>query len=169
MNIIQTTRRTLLGGMAGVTMLGTARRAGAQAAPALPTSPISLNIIDVAGKPSAHAAGVRGLPQGQIEPGLGDQFHARRTAPELPGKLKAQQAANRVDIDMVLTGNDGLAAGIAQNLWVKLYPDYAGKLPDLSAILAAGCAEDAGAGAEPGRVRHATARADRCWSTCLTR
>ena len=56
------------------------------------------------------------------------------TAPELPGKLKAQQAANRVDIDLVLTGNDGLAAGIAQNLWVKLVTRLRRQLPDLSAI-----------------------------------
>ena len=35
-------------------------------------------------------------------------------APELPGKLKAMQGAGRSDIDMVLTGTDFLAAGIAR-------------------------------------------------------
>ena len=49
-------------------------------------------------------------------------------APELPSKLKAQQAAGRVDIDLVLTGTDGIAAGIEQKLWVDLKP-HAGQLP----------------------------------------
>src|ERR1700753_2921105 len=50
-------------------------------------------------------------------------------APELPGKLKAQQSAGRVDIDLVLTGTDGLSAGIDQKLWVPLLTDYGAALP----------------------------------------
>ena len=52
-------------------------------------------------------------------------------APELPSKLKAQQAAGRVDIDLVLTGTDALSAGIDQNLSVPLVTDYAAVLPKL--------------------------------------
>jgi putative spermidine/putrescine transport system substrate-binding protein len=55
-------------------------------------------------------------------------------APELPGKLKAQQDAGRVDIDLVLTGTDALSAGIDQKLWVPVVADYAGVLPDLASI-----------------------------------
>ena len=43
-------------------------------------------------------------------------------APELPGKIKAQQDAERVDIDLVLTGIDALSAGVDQKLWVQLLP-----------------------------------------------
>jgi putative spermidine/putrescine transport system substrate-binding protein len=49
--------------------------------------------------------------------------------------LKAQQDAGRVDIDMVLTGSDGLAAGIEQKLWVELLPAMADSLPKLDDIL----------------------------------
>src|SRR6185295_3590076 len=52
-------------------------------------------------------------------------------APELAGKIKAQQAAGRVDIDLVLTGTDGLAAGIEQKLWIELLPKYAASFPNL--------------------------------------
>jgi putative spermidine/putrescine transport system substrate-binding protein len=56
------------------------------------------------------------------------------TAPELPGKLKAQQDAGRVDIDLVLTGNDALSAGVAQKMWIPIVTDYAAALPKLEEI-----------------------------------
>jgi putative spermidine/putrescine transport system substrate-binding protein len=59
-------------------------------------------------------------------------------APELPGKIKAQQDANRVDIDLVLTGTDALSAGAAQGIWEPLLPAHAAALPDLKAILLPG-------------------------------
>jgi putative spermidine/putrescine transport system substrate-binding protein len=52
-------------------------------------------------------------------------------APELPSKIKAQQNAGRLDIDLVLTGLDGLAAGIDQDLWLRLIPDYQHRFPGL--------------------------------------
>jgi len=55
-------------------------------------------------------------------------------APELPGKLKAQQAANSVDIDLVLTGTDALAAGIDGGLYIPIVTDYASALPKLQDI-----------------------------------
>ena len=80
-------------------------------APALPSSPQTINVIDVAGNLA--------LTQKAIEKYRAD--HAKTVsritftkapAPELAGKIKAQQNAGRVDIDLVLTGTDGLAAGI---------------------------------------------------------
>jgi putative spermidine/putrescine transport system substrate-binding protein len=49
-------------------------------------------------------------------------------APELAGKLQAMQNANRMDIDIVLTGTDGLAAGMTLGLWEDLsaYTDQIG-------------------------------------------
>src|SRR3954462_4264913 len=55
-------------------------------------------------------------------------------APELPSKIKAQQQANRVDIDLVLTGTDALSAGIDQKLWVELLPAHQAALPNLGEI-----------------------------------
>ena len=99
-------------------------------APALPSSPQTINVIDVAGNLA--------LTQKAIEKYRAD--HAKTVsritftkapAPELAGKIKAQQNAGRVDIDLVLTGTDGLAAGIEQGLWIELLPKYADKFGNL--------------------------------------
>jgi len=51
-------------------------------------------------------------------------------APELPGKLKAMQAAGRSDIELVLGGLDILSAGIEQGLLTQILPAHAAKFPD---------------------------------------
>ena len=93
-------------------VLALAAPAWAQA-PTLPSSQQTINVIDVAGNLA--------LTQKAIEKYRAD--HAKTVsritftkapAPELAGKIKAQQNAGRVDIDLVLTGTDGLAAGIEQ-------------------------------------------------------
>jgi putative spermidine/putrescine transport system substrate-binding protein len=99
-------------------------------APALPKSPVTLNVVDVAGNLA--------LTQDAIEnyraknPNLVSRItFTKAPSPELPGKIKAQQAAKRVDIDLVLTGTDALAAGIEQGLWTQILPQYAAKFPNL--------------------------------------
>jgi putative spermidine/putrescine transport system substrate-binding protein len=129
----KTTRRMLLGGVTGLAAVGLGR-VRAQGIPALPGAPVSLNVIDVAGNLQLTQPAFEDYRK--AKPNLVSAItFTKATAPELPGKLKAQQDAGRVDIDLVLTGNDALAAGIAQNLWIKPYPDFASKLPDLNAIL----------------------------------
>ena len=102
--------------------------------PDKPGKAVTLNILDVAGDLQ--------LTQGMI-----DEFaeanpkvvsrvtYSKATAPELVGKIKAQQNANRVDIDLVLTGVDGLSAGIEQGLWTPLLPKYASRLPGMQEYL----------------------------------
>ena len=58
---------------------------------------------------------------------------SKAPAPELPAKIKAQQDAGRVDIDLVLTGTDALSAGLDQGLWTDLTPNL-GALPKLDEI-----------------------------------
>jgi putative spermidine/putrescine transport system substrate-binding protein len=108
-------------------------------APALPKSPQTINVIDVAGNLA--------LTQKAFEKYRGEhpQVVSRFTftkapAPELAGKIKAQQGAGRVDIDLVLTGTDGLAAGIEQKIWVEILPKYADKFPNLMANYLPGAA-----------------------------
>jgi putative spermidine/putrescine transport system substrate-binding protein len=123
-------RRTLLGGAAGLAALAAA---GARAqAPALPTAPVALNVIDVGG---ALALMQRAFEAYQkARPDLVSRISfSRAPAPELAGKIKAQQNAGRLDYDLVLTGSDGLAAGLVQNLWLKLLPTYDDRFPGLEA------------------------------------
>ena len=68
------------------------------------------------------------------------------------------QAPDRVDIDLVLTGTDALAAGIEQRLWEPLLAEHAPKFPERDGQLPEPREEDAGARAGPGLVRHVHAR-----------
>ncbi|MFH9982197.1 ABC transporter substrate-binding protein [Streptomyces sp. NPDC017179] len=87
--------------------------------PDKPSKPVSLEILDVAGNLQ--------LTQGMIDefrkthPEIVSKVsYSKAPAPELAGKIKAQQQAGRVQIDMVLTGTDGLAAGLEQDLWADM-------------------------------------------------
>jgi putative spermidine/putrescine transport system substrate-binding protein len=98
--------------------------------PAKPKQPVTLNILDVAGNLQ--------LTQGMIDnfvkanPDVVSKVtYTKGTAPQMPGKLKAQQQAGNVQTNLVLTGTDGLSAGISQDLLVKVLPDYQDRFPGL--------------------------------------
>ncbi|QIB32292.1 extracellular solute-binding protein [Ancylobacter pratisalsi] len=95
--------------------------------------PVVINVIDVAGDLEVSGPAIEKF---QAEhPELVSKFvFTQATAPELAGKLKAQQDAGRVDIDFVLTGNDALAAGMEQGLWLEILPKYASAFPDLKEL-----------------------------------
>jgi putative spermidine/putrescine transport system substrate-binding protein len=90
--------------------------------------PVAINIVDVAGNlqltQKAFEAFKAKYPQL-----VSNITFTNAPAPQLPGKIKAMQAAGRSDIDIVLTGTDALAAGIEQKLWMKLLPDQAVAFP----------------------------------------
>jgi putative spermidine/putrescine transport system substrate-binding protein len=102
--------------------------------PDKPAKAVTLNILDVAGNLQ--------LTQGMIDDFVKQHSdviskvtYSKGPAPELAGKIKAQQNANRVDIDLVLTGTDGLAAGREQGLWTDLLTKYSDRLPGMKDYL----------------------------------
>src|SRR3712207_2063173 len=133
------TRRDLVGGVAASAGL-MAFGARAQGQLALPKSPVALNVIDVAGNLALTQKAIENYRK--AKPNLVSRItFTKAPSPELPGKIKAQQDANRVDIDMVLTGNDALAAGLDQNLWIPIVKEHAGALPKLDEIYLEGAAK----------------------------
>jgi putative spermidine/putrescine transport system substrate-binding protein len=90
--------------------------------------PVSINIVDVAGNFQLTQKGFEAFRAKYPDLVSGITF-TNAPAPQLPGKIKAMQAAGRSDIDLVVTGTDALAAGIQQNLWIKLLPDNAAAFP----------------------------------------
>ena len=123
-------RRAVLGALGGAAALG-ASGAHAQELP-LPKAPVTITVVDVAGNLALTQKAIDGFRR--AKPNLVSRFaFTKAPAPELPSKLKAQQDAGRVDIDLVLTGTDGLAAGIEQKLWVDLKPRMGG-LPKLADV-----------------------------------
>lgn len=95
-----------------------------------PAEPVTINILDVAGNLQ--------LTQGMIDnfkaanPSIvKDITFTKATAPEMAGKLQAQQGAGEAQINLVLTGTDGLSAGIKQGLLTKILPDHEDVFPNL--------------------------------------
>ncbi|OQM74257.1 extracellular solute-binding protein [Manganibacter manganicus] len=98
-----------------------------------PKEPLVINVVDVAGDLQLSQRALEKFAE--THPDLVSKFvYTQAPAPELAGKLKAQQAANRLDIDFVLTGNDALAAGIEQGLWTQILPEYKDMFPDLEEL-----------------------------------
>src|SRR5215213_8107305 len=115
MTELKITRRGFVGGAAGAAGLA-AFGAQAQGQLAMPSSPVALNVIDVAGNLALTQRAIENYRKAKPKAVSRITF-TKAPAPELPGKIKAQQDANRVDIDMVLTGTDALSAGVDQKLW----------------------------------------------------
>ncbi len=119
-------RRSLVAGAA----VGLAGRAAAQK----PRAPLVVSVVDVGGALALTQKAFEAYRR--AKPDMVARFvFTKAPAPELPGKLKAQQEAGRVDIDLVLGGTDIMASGIAQGVWTELFPAHADVLPDLKAIL----------------------------------
>ena len=102
--------------------------------PDKPSKAVSLNVLDVAGDLA--------LTQGMIDDFVAQNkdvvskvTYQKATAPELTGKIKAQQNAKRVDIDMVLTGVDGLSSGVEQGIWTDLLPAFKSRLSGMDNYL----------------------------------
>jgi putative spermidine/putrescine transport system substrate-binding protein len=130
-------RRTIVGaaaGVAGMTALG--RRAFAQQL-ALPKAPIELNFLDGAGNLALTQPILENYRK--AKPNLVSKItFTKAPQPEIAPKLKAQQAANRVDIDLCGVGASGLALGMAEGVYMPLLPAHAGALPKLDDILTDG-------------------------------
>jgi putative spermidine/putrescine transport system substrate-binding protein len=131
-------RRTLLIGAgaaaaAGAGILGARpgpARAAGTALPPMPPRPLQLTIIDVAGQLQLTKSIIEDYASSHKQYVAGISYQ-QATAPELPSKIKAQQAANQLQINLVLTGSDALSAGIVQGIWQRLLPDYQEKWPGL--------------------------------------
>src|SRR4029078_1105099 len=129
-----TTRRgAMTAGIAGMAVSlagGAVPAALAQGLP-MPKSPVTINVVDVAGNLALTQDAME--EYAKKNPKLVAKFNfTKAPAPELPGKLKAMQGAGRSDIDLVLTGTAFLSAGIDQGLLIKVLPEYASKFPGLT-------------------------------------
>jgi len=119
-------RRGLIGGAFGLSALKPSLGLG-QGLPQ-PSAPVALNIIDVAGNLQLTQAGIDRFRQ-QNPQLVSRMTFLRAPSPELPAKLKAQQDANRVDIDLVLTGPGAMSDGVQQGLWIDVWSKYPAVLP----------------------------------------
>ena len=121
-------RRAVVAGLAAAAA-GPARAAPP---PPLPASPVALSVMDVGGALALLQPAFEAYRR--ANPRLVSRIaYVKAPAPELAGKIKAQQDAGRSDIDLVLAGSDGLASGLALNLWHRILPDFAQGFPGIEA------------------------------------
>lgn len=91
--------------------------------PAWAQQPITLSVIDVAGD-LASVQVILDNYKKAFPNKVKDIKIQRAPAPELPAKIKAQQDAGRVDINLILTGQDAGSVLGANNQLIKLFPTY---------------------------------------------
>jgi putative spermidine/putrescine transport system substrate-binding protein len=123
-------RRRALGATIAALALAAGIPAAFAQAPTMPAGPVTLNIVDVAGDLALTQEAFE-LYAKKFPNRVAKFTFTKAPAPELPGKLKAMQAAGRSDIDLVLTGVGFLGAAVEQGLLLKLLPEYAAKFPGL--------------------------------------
>jgi putative spermidine/putrescine transport system substrate-binding protein len=133
-----TTGSVLLGGLvAGCGAPAAPTQGGAAAGgpvPDKPAKPVVLNVLDVA----CNLQLTQGMIDEFVEKHpdiISKATYSKAPAPDLVGKIKAQQNAGRVDIGLVLTGTDGLSAGAEQGLWEQTLPKYQSRLSNMDSYL----------------------------------
>ena len=140
-------RRTLLGsaglavGAAAVSPLlascsaptsAVANSSPAASLAATPSSPVTLNILDVAGNLALTKPAIEAFASANPHIVSGVTY-TTGTAPDVPAKLKAEQEGGNVQTSLVLTGTDALASGITDGLYENLKTYYAQFFPGLTA------------------------------------
>ena len=89
--------------------------------------PITLSIIDTGGDLASTEVIIRNYAKANPDK-VKDIRIQRAPAPELPAKIKAQQDAGRLDINLVLTGQDG-GSLLALNKQIIQIPNYKTEFP----------------------------------------
>lgn len=121
-------RRDLLALGAGAAALAAAGRASAQGtgqgagqgtAPRLSGRPVQLGVIDAAGNLALTQKVFDGYAAAHADR-VSRFAISRAPAPEVAGKIRAMQRANRIDVDIVTGGTDVLSAGLELDLWQNI-------------------------------------------------
>ncbi len=124
-------RRHVLGGLAAATSAGLLPGRASAALP-MPKSPVTITVVDVAGNLALTQKAIESYRRAKPD-AVARFVFTKAPAPELPAKIKAQQDAGHMDIDLVLTGTDALSAGVDQGIWLDLKP-YLPDLPKLDEV-----------------------------------
>jgi putative spermidine/putrescine transport system substrate-binding protein len=85
--------------------------------------PITLSIIDTGGDLASTQTIIENYKKANPQK-VKEIKLQRAPAPEVPAKIKAQQDAGRLDINLILTGQDGGSVLAANNQLIKLFPTY---------------------------------------------
>jgi len=107
-----------------------AASAAAGEVPETPSAPVTLNILDVAGNQKLTGPMVDEFVKEHSDI-ISAVTWESAGAPDLVGTIKPQVDSKNLSVDLVMTGNDGLSAGIEQDLWVPLVDDFGDRLSNM--------------------------------------
>jgi putative spermidine/putrescine transport system substrate-binding protein len=118
---------------------------GGSLPPASAGQPITLSIIDNGGDYASTGVIIENYQK--ANPDKVKEIKLQRgPAPETPAKIKAQQDAGRVDINLVLTGQDAGSVLVANKQLIELFPKYDKMFPKDELNDAAKVLQDSGGG-----------------------
>jgi len=115
----------------GATVNTPAAAATAGTVPDKPSAPVTLHILDVGGASKLFQGAIEDYAAANPDVVSKVTFEAGG-APDLVGTIKPQVDSKNLSVDVVLTGNDGLSAGIGENLWVPIVKDYGSRLSNMA-------------------------------------
>ncbi|SFC67233.1 putative spermidine/putrescine transport system substrate-binding protein [Nocardioides terrae] len=98
--------------------------------PDKPKKAVTLNILDIAGNLQLTKGMIENFAKANPDV-VSKVTYATAPAPDMAGKLKAEQQGGSSTTSLVLSGTDGLSAGIQQKLLRKITPDFDERLPGL--------------------------------------
>jgi ABC-type uncharacterized transport system YnjBCD substrate-binding protein len=138
MSRIRDARRTLTGGAVAIVLALSACSApstdteGANAGevPAKPSEPVTLNVLDVAGNLQLTKGMIENFARANPDI-VEDVTYTSAPAPNMAGRLQAEQQGGDATTSLVLSGTDGLSAGIDTGVLEKLIPTFEDRFPGL--------------------------------------
>lgn len=100
------------------------------AVPETPSSPVTLNILDVAGNQKLTGVMVDAFVAEHPDIVSAVTWESAG-APDLVGTIKPQVDSGNLSIDLVMTGTDGMSAGVEQDLWIPIVADFGDRLSNM--------------------------------------
>jgi len=98
--------------------------------PETPSAPVTLNILDVAGNQKLTGVMVDAFVAEHPDI-ISAVTWESAGAPDLVGTIKPQVDSGSLSIDLVMTGNDGMSAGVEQDLWEPIVADFGDRLTNM--------------------------------------
>ena len=95
--------------------------------PETPSEPVTLNILDVAGNQKLTGPMVDAFVA-EFPDIISAVTWESAGSPDLVGTIKPQVDSGDLSVDLVMTGNDGMSAGVEQDLWTPIVADFGDRL-----------------------------------------
>lgn len=106
------------------------KSADASDVPAKPSKPVTLNILDIAGNLQLTKGMIENFAAANPDI-IKDVTYTSAPAPNMAGKLKAEQQGGDATTSLVLSGTDGLSAGIDTGVLERVLPKFEDRFPGL--------------------------------------